>query len=402
MNFHEVGGGLRSVTLNLSQDWLPLDRRFEAAMPVLISNDFPPLRGGIQRYMAKVAELLSSTGKTVVVVTGAVHGDRAYDKLQGFQVVRFGGGARLWSFFAMVIASLRAMAHVPRTYTLASIWFPSGLVAAIIPRRIRGPLGVFVHGAEVAPRRRGLRRLLMLFVFARADVLFADSRFTASLVRRAGFSGGNMVVVPCGSEAREVIRNPSPMPTVLSVGRLVTRKGFDRLIEALPLVRLALPTVQCEIVGSGPEEARLRTLVQSLCLGSCVHFLGEIDDVALDAAYARAWCFAMPVRTVGEDVEGFGIVYLEAAIAGLPAIGGRDSGATDAIVDDETGIIVDGNDPAAIADAVSLLLGSPQHANEMGARARKRALTEYTWHRTVTTIDASMNRFVKHLIRTAP
>jgi len=364
-------------------------------MPILITSDFPPLRGGIQRYMAKVAELLSSADKTVVVACAA-HGDRAYDQLQDFQIVRYGGRGRLWSFFAMLSASLRAMAHERPTYTLASIWFPSGLVAAIIPRPIRGPLGVFVHGAEVAPSRRGLRRLLMLFVFSRADVLFIDSRFSASLVRRAGFRGGNMVIVPCGSNPREVVRNPSPVPTVLSVGRLITRKGFDRLIEALPRVRLDIPTVQCEIVGSGPEEARLRALAESLCLGSCVHFLGEIDDVALDAAYGRSWCFAMPVRNVDEDVEGFGIVYLEAATAGLPSIGGCDSGATDAIVDGETGIIVDGNDSAAIADAVCLLLGSPERASAMGERARQRALTEYTWQRTVSTIGAHMSQLQKH------
>ncbi len=364
-------------------------------MPILISSDFPPLRGGIQRYMAKVAELLSSAAKTVVVVTGAADGDRAYDRLQDFKVVRYGGRARLWSFLAMVIASLRATAYVPRTYTLASIWFPSGLAAAIIPRRMRGPLGVFVHGAEVAPGRGGLRRSLMLFVFARADVLFVDSRFSASLARRAGFKGGNMVVVPCGSEAREVIRNPSPIPTVLSVGRLVARKGFDRLIEALPLIRLDFPTVQCEIVGSGPQGSSLRTLAESLDVSDCVHFLGEIDDRELDAAYGRAWCFAMPVRSVGDDVEGFGIVYLEAAVAGLPAIGGCDSGATDAIVDGETGILVDGNDRTAIANAVCSLLASPERTAAMGERARQRALTDYTWQRTVSTIDALMTQSIK-------
>jgi phosphatidylinositol alpha-1,6-mannosyltransferase len=216
----------------------------------------------------------------------------------------------------------------------------------------------------------------MRFVFARADHVVANSTFVAERVRRMGLAQGPLVVWP-GVDERPSEPAPSATPSVVFVGRLIPRKGVDRLIDACALVRdrrLAL-----WIVGDGPQRAALEALAFERGLAGRVRFLGAADDAARDRALAQAWCFAMPARAEGGDVEGFGIAYLEAAMAGLPSIGGRGSGADDAIVDGETGLLVDGTDVAAIAAAIERLIDDRAAAAAMGAAARARALRSFSW-----------------------
>ena len=357
-------------------------------MTVLVTNDFPPQHGGIQRYMASVAETLRERGEAVVVVAPNVHGSRTCDAALPYAVRRYRGyGHRLRGFAGMLFSLIGASLAGRQALTIASIWFPSGFAAALLPARMRGRLTVLVHGTEVAPSASRLRLRLMLFVLRRADAVIANSRFTAGLVRQAGF-GGNVSVVPCGVDAFDVVPAVTA-PTVLAVGRLIPRKGFDRLIEALPSVIAAVPNARLVIVGDGPQRAVLTALAQRLGVANRVDFRGAVDDDALRRAYAEASLFALPARRIGDDVEGFGIVYLEAAMAGLPSIGGRDSGAGDAIVDGETGFLVDGDDSAAIAQAAIRLLAEPALAAAMGRTGRERALTNFRWADSAATILAA-------------
>lgn len=172
---------------------------------------------------------------------------------------------------------------------------------------------------------------------------------------------------------------PSHCPTILSVGRLVRRKGFDRVIEALPALRRFHRDVVYEIVGDGPDREYLIDLARSCGVADRVRFHGSINDDALRAAYERAWCFALPVRRDGYEVEGFGLVYLEAAVVGVPSIGGRGSGAEDAILHGKTGLVVDGTDGREIGDALELMLRDRDFALMLGDAARKRALGEFSW-----------------------
>src|SRR5581483_2014077 len=159
------------------------------------------------------------------------------------------------------------------------------------------------------------------------------------------------------------------------------------LIEALPMLRDRLGSVQLEIIGNGPDRERLEQLATQCGVAEHVRFRGAVSDEERDAAYARAWCFAMPTRTEGDDVEGFGIVYLEAAMARLPSIGGSGSGAEDAIADGVTGFVVDGNDRAAVANALLQLLSNPERARAMGEAGCRRALTEFTWKQNAVAIE---------------
>ncbi len=339
--------------------------------------------------MSRLAECFAAQGHDVVVVGPREGESERYDAGLTYRVVRYADLGRPLEPFAIAAAYARALRSIrQRMPTIASVWWPVALPLAVIPRALRGPLAILVHGTEVSPGRSGLRRRLMLAVFARADTIVANSRFTASLLREAGVRGP-VHVVALGVDVQPISPEPAAVPTILSVGRLVERKGFDRVIDALPRLRAEFSRLRYEIVGDGPERTALEQRARRLGVEEAVSFLGSVSEDELRRAYARAWCFALPVRNIRDDVEGFGIVYLEAAMASLPAIGGIASGAADAIVDNETGLLVDGASVDEIARALGVLLRDRKFAAELGRRGFERA-RGMTWARTTEQIVEAM------------
>lgn len=336
--------------------------------------------------MSRIAQSLAETGRDVVVVGPRESGSEAYDASLPFPVIRYAVVRRPFELLFVAYAYTRAFRAARERVTIASAWWPVATALLILPRPLRGRLAILVHGSEVLPRTGGLRRAVMRAVFRQADVIIANSRFTRGLLTRAGI-GGDVHVVPLGVDMRPVAPARAANPTVLSVGRLVSRKGFDRVIDALPALCKEFPELRYEVVGSGPERTALEARAERLGVREHVAFLGNASEDELRSAYARAWCFALPVRNIDDDVEGFGIVYLEAAMASLPAIGGSESGASDAIVDGDTGLLVDGESVEEIAIAVGTLLRDRDRAEAMGARGLERA-RELTWMRTTENILA--------------
>ncbi len=354
-------------------------------MPILITNNFPPERGGIQRVISRVAGECAARGGEVIVVAPGLPGSREIDEELPFRVIRYRVVRQKFAgMLAMLVAFLKARRVARGHATIASVWWPVGVAVALVPRFLRGRFAVMAHGSEIAPERTGFRRRAMRFVYARADVVIANSGFTEALLAKVGVKGNVRVVLP-GVDMRDVAITRASQPTVLSVGRLQDRKGFDRVIEAVARLVPAFPTLRYEIIGDGPQLDALRDLARALHIESRVNFLGAVSDRELWEAYGRAWCFALPVRTVGDDVEGFGIVYLEAALAELAAVGGKGSGAAEAIVDGATGLLVDGNSVAAVSEALNTLLNDRTLADEMGRQGRERAL-KLSWARTTDEI----------------
>ncbi|MBD5655336.1 MAG: glycosyltransferase family 4 protein [Candidatus Eremiobacteraeota bacterium] len=347
---------------------------------IVLTSDFPPENGGIQRYCASLADALEHLGREVTVVTSAEHRDAAaFDASLPYPVVRCAGrGVRRIVTLRAALERTLATAG-SRSDVIAANWKPAGVAASLLRATRRFPLTVIAHGSEIARQSTPLRRFALHSALARVDRVVAVSSYTARLVRET--SGFDADVIPVGVTPSDVTRNMAERPTILSVGRLVPRKGFDRLIEAFAWIAPQMPTATLEIVGDGPQRADLETLVRRLGIAENVRFLGALDDAGLNAAYARAWCFAMPNRREGYDVEGFGIVFLEAASAGLAALGGTGSGADDAIVDGETGYLVDGNDAGDIAQALLRLLADRDRSFAMGVAARRRAREEFSWSR---------------------
>jgi phosphatidylinositol alpha-1,6-mannosyltransferase len=340
--------------------------------------------------MSRLAEHLAAKGQEVVVVGPSETGWKRYDASATYRILRYAPLRRPLEVLAIAVTYLRALSVSRARPTIASVWWPVALALVFVPRALRGPVVILVHGTEVCPSRKGVRNAIMRAVFRRADAIIANSRFTSGLLRRAGVTG-DIHVVSLGVDMAPIPPARAANPVVLSVGRLVARKGFDRVIDALPALCAQFPALRYEIAGSGPERLELEKRAARLGVGGHVTFLGSVTEDELRDAYARAWCFALPVRNIDDDVEGFGIVYLEAAMASLPSVGGIDSGATDAIEDGTTGVLVDGTSVTAVREAIASLLEDRERAEQMGACALDRARA-YTWERTTDQILALLPR----------
>ncbi len=260
-------------------------------MPLLLTFDFPPDRGGIQLYALRLSQGLQALGHatTVIAPTGRL---RLVAAAAAFARHRFANADG---------------------QTIALSWRPA-LAAAIVPRRWRGTLTVLVHGTELDVRPGSLHDRAMRFVFARARHVIANSEFVARRVRALGLTSTPVVVWP-GVDARTIPRRPAAKPTIVFVGRLIARKGIDALIEALAL--LSRRDIVLHIVGDGPQRAALESLARARGVSERVIFSGSVDDETRDRALSEAWCFAMPSRAEGGDVEGFGIALSRGRNGGI-------------------------------------------------------------------------------------
>jgi phosphatidylinositol alpha-1,6-mannosyltransferase len=219
---------------------------------------------------------------------------------------------------------------------------------------------------------------------ARLSTIVANSRFTATRVADlAGPSASICVLNPpvSGNFLAGVGKSrskPTGRPLILTVGRLERRKGFDTVLRGLPEVLREFPEVKYRIIGEGPQQLELKSLAAELGLSASVEFQGRVSDEELRQAIADCTVFAMPSRELPGDAEGFGIVFLEAAALGKPSIAGRSGGISDAVIHEETGLLVNPNDPADVAGAVLRLLKDPALASTLGANARRRVLAACT------------------------
>jgi phosphatidyl-myo-inositol dimannoside synthase len=261
---------------------------------------------------------------------------------------------------------------------------PVGLLARLLTG---APYAVWCHGEEVWGRIGPLVR----WSLRRAQAVFAPSRFTARQVEaRAGLSSGSVRVVP-HALSQEIRAEPNgggrQLQRVVTVARLDpahTYKGVDTLLAAWAKVVAELPTAELIVVGDGSDRDRLEALAGDLGLNGSVVFTGAVSDRTLTDLYASATVFALPSRlSVGPPAagEGFGLVFVEAAAAGLPVVAGR-GGAVDEVVEDgETGLLVDPRDANEVAAAVGRLLADPRMAARLGEAGRRRVVTEFTFER---------------------
>lgn len=272
-------------------------------------------------------------------------------------------------------------------------------VAACMGRLTGGKVAVWCHGIEVW----GPLGLAQRMALQRMDVILSGSRFTAEQLIRNGVPAQRVVLLryptPPLRPAPGVARSPDPV--VLCVARLTSvdaYKGIDTLLTAWPAVVRAHPAARLMIVGDGDARARLEAIAERLFVRHSVDFTGRVSSEELAAAYASASVFALPGRArLGRrpEGEGFGLVFLEAASAGLPTVAGRAAGAAEAVDDGVTGFLVDPNDPRETATAICKLLADRDVAMRMGEAGRERAATEFStarFERDVADVLARLER----------
>jgi phosphatidylinositol alpha-1,6-mannosyltransferase len=357
---------------------------------LLVTNDFPPRPGGIQSFVHQLA--LRQPAGSVVVYSSTWRGAENFDADQPFEVVREPTGVLL-----PTPKVARRAASLARACGCDTVWFGAAAPLGLLASGLRKGAGITrvvaqTHGHEAGwaalpGARQLLRRIgtgvdvvtyLGDYFRRRLDPVIGDR---ADLRRLA--PGVDVDAYHPDVDGAEVLdrHRLTGRSVVVCVSRLVPRKGQDALIRALPAIRRRVPGAALLLVGGGPDRSRLARLAADLGVARDVVLTGTVPARELPAHYAAGDVFAMPCRTRnrGLDVEGLGIVYLEASATGLPVVGGDSGGAPDAVREGETGHVVGGRDVGAIADRVAGLLCDPARASRMGAAGRAWVEREWRW-----------------------
>jgi phosphatidylinositol alpha-1,6-mannosyltransferase len=355
---------------------------------LLVTNDFPPRVGGIQRTLEALVREFPA--ERISVFCPSAPGADAYDAQAPFRVLRQ-PEAFLWPTRDVASRVGHAVHDVAADVVLFGAAYPLALLGPSLARE-GTPYVSAAHGFEywlsIAP---GTHALMRRATSRAARVAVMCSAFVARTVRTAVPSGVPVSVLYPGADVERFrpdlgttdIRAAfgiEDRPLVVCVSRLVPRKGQDVLVRAMHELRRRVPGATLLIVGGGPYEPTLRRLAASAPDGS-VAFTGEVSEQDLPRYYAVGDVFAMPCRTRlgGLEVEGWGNVFIEAAACGRPVVVGDSGGAREALVDGETGLLVNGRSVGEVAAAVGTLLAEPPLAAKMGEAGRDRVLRSHTW-----------------------
>jgi phosphatidylinositol alpha-1,6-mannosyltransferase len=357
---------------------------------LLITNDFPPRPGGIQQFVHNLA--VRRPPGSLVVYASTWPEAAKFDADQPFEVVR-----ENTSMLLPTPRVARRAVALARAYDCDTVWFGAAAPLGLLAGELRNRTGItravgLSHGHEIGwaalpGARQLLRRIargtdVITYLTDFQRVRLDDALHGLTELRRLapGVDVDTFHPSADGSGVRERYRL-GDRPVIVCISRLVPRKGQDMLIRALPLVRREIPDAALLLVSGGPYRRKLEALAREQRVTSDVIFTGSVPWSELPAHYAAGDVYAMPCRTrrFGLDVEGLGIVYLEASATGLPVIGGDSGGAPDAVLDGETGYVVGGRDVPALAGRLVELLGNPEKARAMGAAGRAWVEREWRW-----------------------
>ncbi|MCB0162683.1 MAG: glycosyltransferase family 4 protein [Anaerolineae bacterium] len=391
---------------------------------LLIATGFPPQLGGIQTVLYQISLHLPS--ENIVVLTPSVSGDEEFDSRCQFSINR-----KKITFLAALIRKLIAFVspliadtflyllpaiRLLRLYQIDTIQcghISVALVGFLLKKLYGTPYIIYTYAQEILlepiPKWQFFDRALKRVIFRHADTIVTISEYTKRKIIQWGVSEAKIVKIPLGVDLTNVTDKNnmtdeiigrlslSNKRIILTVARLVERKGNDMVIKSLPMVLKEIPNIVYLVVGSGPMEERLTTLVNELNLQDDVIFCGDVSQEWMPVYYRICDVFIMPSRSLESkgDVEGFGIVFLEANAYGKPVIGGRSGGVPDAVLDGVTGLLVDPNSTDEIASAIIRLLTQTDYARELGENGRRRVESEMNWPKCAATVQQLLKDIVK-------
>jgi phosphatidylinositol alpha-1,6-mannosyltransferase len=365
---------------------------------LIVTNDFPPRPGGIQAFLHNMAQRLDPERLVVYASTWkrgreGAEATAAFDAEQPFTVVR-----DRTTMLLPTPAATRTAVGLLREHGCTSVWFgaaaPLGLMAPALRKAGAERLVATTHGHEAGWAQLPAARQLLRRIGESTDTITYLGEYTRSRIASAltPAAAQRMVQLPPGVDEKtfhpasggDAVRarlGLADRPVVVCVSRLVPRKGQDTLVLAMPRILAAEPDAALLIVGGGPYEKELRKLARETGVADSVRFTGAVPWSELPAHYGAGDVFAMPCRTRrgGLDVEGLGIVYLEASATGLPVVAGDSGGAPDAVLDGETGWVVRGGSPEEAADRIVALLGDAELRRRMGERGREWVEEKWRW-----------------------
>ena len=370
---------------------------------LLVTNDYPPRVGGIQRTLEALVRCFPAD--RVAVLCPEAEGAAAFDEAASYEVFRQP------ERFLWPVPDVRRRVHeAVRSFGAEVVLF-----GAVYPLALLGPslaeagtpYLAAAHGFEywlsIAP---GTHALVRRATSRASRVPVMCSRFIARVVRTAVPEGVPVSVMYPGADLKAFrpdlpsadlteLHGVADRPLIVCVSRLVARKGQDVLILAMPEIRRRVPDATLLIVGEGPYRGRLEALAAVAPAGSVV-FTGQVSEADLPRYYRAGNVFAMPCRNRlgGLEVEGWGNVFIEAAACGRPVVVGDSGGARESLVRGETGLLVNGSDVGQVAEAVGSLLADPERAQAMGRAGRARVEAAFAWSRPAEELAGWLGRAV--------
>jgi phosphatidylinositol alpha-1,6-mannosyltransferase len=346
---------------------------------LFITRKYPPSVGGMERLSHELTSHMR--------------------EMTACSVIAWGYSQKLLPFF-LISAFFRAVFRLSSggydmIHVGDALLSPIGVILKKLSDR---PVAVNLHGLDMA-YPNGLYQWMIRTFLPRLDLFICISRHTREVAERVGVPAGKIRVIPCGIEVDEITqgrergvpkeclsrcigRDVRDKKILLTVGRLVRRKGVRHFIgDILPKIIAGCPELLYVVIGSGEEEQDIREEIEKRGLRRHVILLGRVDDEALRDIYAGSDIFVMPNIHVNGDVEGFGIVALEASLAGLPVIAFAVEGIRDAIVDGRNGILVDAGDVDTFSDKVVELLQNERERASLGRKGREHTRRDFGWNR---------------------
>ena len=362
---------------------------------LLVTIDFPPMIGGVANYWANLCKNLSA--KDLVVLASKDNNSSNFDIHQEYLIYRKNLIAKskwLWpKWLPLFWYTWKIIKKEKIKKVIVAHVLPTGSVLYILKKIFKIPYIVSFHGLDLANTQVEAKKRTMLKLICRnADGLIANSNYTKNLLHKLTQKKYPVeIIYPCPNFTYQEISEQSlssfkskhgleNKKVLLTVGRLVKRKGHDFVLKSLPQVIKSVPNIIYLIVGSGPELENLKKLVQILDLNNIVRFCSDVQDAEIPLYFSSADLFVMPSRQLADgDVEGFGIVYLEANSYALPVIAGRSGGAIEAVENEVNGLLVGPENEQEIAESIIELFQNSQKAKKFGFQGSERVKKMFTW-----------------------
>lgn len=364
---------------------------------LFVTGDFPPMTSGIATQLYNTWKHLPS--ERIIVLAPKIAGWEDFDKEQDFRILRrrLSPGislfARIIKSFLLIFYIWRIVRKVKVGKIHCAVLISTGISGLVFKKFFKVPYCLYLYGGEVEKYKRvKVAHPFIRLILRNAQKIIVNSRYTNDEFVKFGISSEKLVVINPGVDTQRFIPTPKvpeiekkyglkDKKVLLTVARLVERKGQDMAIKSLPRVIDKVPNLVYLIVGEGTQEAKLKGLVKKLCLEPYVNFVGYVPDNDLPKYYNSCDVFIMSNReTKGtEIIEGFGISFIEANACGKPVIGGRSGGVEDAIIDRMTGILVDPLNTKDIANAILMLLNDEDYAKKLGDSGRLRVSKDFRW-----------------------
>ena len=363
---------------------------------LVLTELFLPTKGGTAVWFAEVYRRLS--GKETHIVTADVPGAAAVDVTHSNTIHRISMHRVTWlrpeslgMYANLFIRSLWLALTHRFTAIHAGRALPEGITAWLVARLTLHSVVIYAHGEELTTWGHGGKYKAMRFALRHADQVIANSEYTRDVLIKMDVNPASIALIYPGvdvtrfhpglacAELRQSVGVTDAGKLILSVGRLSRRKGFDQVIQALPALIHAGLDIQYVLIGIGEDYDCLFDLARKHGVAERVHLLGHVSADDLPRWYNACDVFIMPNREINGDTEGFGMVFLEAAACGKPAIAGQAGGTGAAVVDGVTGFRVDGTDTVAVTIALQRILENTQYAQQIGSRALTRAIKQFDW-----------------------